>query len=228
VDRAITELEQYIFRLCDAARAHGYEVLFFGDYAITTVEEGAVFPNGALRNAGLFLTQDVKGMAYPDFFSSKAFAMVDHELAHVYVPDRGSLERAREVVSDIRGVAEVLDREAQQAWGIAHPNSGDLVMVAEDGYWFAYPWWGDKAEAPDFASHVDIHNKPGFDPCELFFGWPPGSVSMDTTKVGGSHGRIGPGREVAWATTCSLGANPVNLIELSQAVSSWLNDHPNT
>ncbi len=222
VDCAIRQLEGFLGRLYEAAQSNGYDLLIVGDYAIQNVEQGALFPNGALRNADLFFTQNVRGMAYPDFFASKAFAMVDHEVAHVYVPDRGILERARAVVSDIRGVDQVLDRKAQKEWGLDHPNSGDLVLVAEDGYWFAYPWWTDRAEAPDFASHVDIHNKPGFDPCELFFGWPPGSVSMDTSKVKGSHGRIGPGRDVAWAGTVDFPEEPDDIAGLGRAVGDWL------
>ena len=222
VDRAVNELEGYLTTLYDAAQAKGYDVLFVGDYAIKTVKHGAIFPNGALRNADLFLTQTVKGMAYPDFFAGKAFAMVDHEVAHVYVPDRNELERTRLVLADIEGVANVLDREMQKAWGIDHPHSGDYVMIAEDGYWFAYPWWTDRAEAPDFATHVDIHNKPGFDACELFFGWPPGSVSVDPSKVRGSHGRVGPGREVAWAGTLDLPEAPEDLVGLARAVGEWL------
>lgn len=220
--RALSRLEGYMETLYDQAQAHGYDVLFVGDYAMQEVDQGALFLNGALRNADLFLTQTVKGMAYPDLFASKAFAMADHEVAHVYVPDSSALERTRAVVSDIEGVAEVLDRDAQRARGIDHPNSGDYVVVAADGYWFAYPWWTDRGEAPDFASHVDIHNKPGFDPCELFFGWPPGRVGVDTFRVKGSHGRIGAGREVVWAATTELPDNIKDMAALGRSVCRWL------
>lgn len=222
VEESVAELEEYLWRLYDAAQAHGYEVLMVGDYAIRPVTRGAVFPNRALRDAGLFLTQDVKGMAYPDLFSGKAFAMVDHEVAHVYVPARDAVEGVGGLLSGMDGVASVLDRDAQVAWGINHENSGDYVLIADEGYWFAYPWWADKREAPDFASHVDIHNKPGFDPCELFFGWPPGTVSRDTKRIRGSHGRTGPGREIAWASTIDWREPPVDLAALGRAVEAWL------
>lgn len=222
VEKALKELDGFLQRLTDTAQKNGYEIVITGDYAIGAVTEGAVFPNAALRQAGLFHMQQVKGMAYPDFFASKAFAMVDHEIAHVYVPDRESLPAARDACADIQGVEAVWDREAQAEHGIAHPHSGDLVMVAEDGYWFAYPWWTDRREAPDFAGHVDIHNKPGFDPCELFFGWPPGSVSFDTQRVKGSHGRIGTDRAVAFATTLSLNEPPATLADLGRLIGDWL------
>jgi predicted AlkP superfamily pyrophosphatase or phosphodiesterase len=222
-DAALRELETQLELLCTQARAHDYEILIFGDYAIAPASHGAVFPNRALREAGLFDMYNIKGMLYPDFWSSRAFAMVDHEVAHVYVPDTSALTAAREVLTGLEGVEQVLDRDAQNDWGIDHPHSGDFVLVAKEGYWFAYPWWTDRKEAPDFASHVDIHNKPGFDPCELFFGWPPGSVSANTHRVRGSHGRPGPGREVAWASTLDMGA-PENVIELAQTLATHLRE----
>ena len=222
VQRAINQTQAYLDTLYAQAQAAGYELLLVGDYAIRNAPHGAVLPNLALREAGLFLTQNVKGMAYPDFFAGKAFAMVDHEVAHVYVPDTARLTETRDLLSALSGVEKVLDREAQARCGLDHANSGDFVLVAEEGYWFAYPWWTDNREAPDFSTHVDIHNKPGFDACELFFGWPPGSVSRDTSRVKGSHGKTGPGREIAWGTTLNLPGAPTDLAELGQAVKAWL------
>ena len=118
-------------------------------------------------------------------------------------------------------MAEVLDRPAQEARGLAHANSGELVLVAEAGAWFAYPWF-EKAEAPDYASHVDIHNKPGYDPCELFFGWPPGSVSFNTQKIHGSHGNVGAGYEIAWTSSLPFPEKPAGLPDLSLAVRRWM------
>jgi hypothetical protein len=161
-------------------------------------------------------------MAYPDFFACGAFAMVDHEVAHVFCAGEAEVAQAREVLEKEPGVGAVLDRKAQRKEGIAHERSGDLMLVARPGRWFAYPWWTERKEAPDYASHVDIHNKPGFDPCELFFGFPPPSVSQDTARIKGSHGRAGEGAEVAWAATFDLGAEPANLVDLAEALKRWL------
>lgn len=218
IDAALRELEKQLADLVEQARAHAYEVVIFGDYAIAPVPHGAIFPNRALREANLFSTSDVRGMQYPDFWASRAFAMVDHEMAHGYVLEPSARAATRDVLIGLEGVEQVLDREAQKEWGIDHPNSGEFVLVAKEGYWFAYPWWTDRKEAPDFATHVDIHNKPGFDPCELFFGWPPGSVTLNTDRVRGSHGRSGPGREVAWASTMDLGT-PENVIALATSIA---------
>lgn len=116
----------------------------------------------------------------------------------------------------------MLDRNEQREVQLDHRHSGNLVAIASDGHWFAYPWWTDSREAPDFATHVDIHNKPGFDPCELFFGWPPPSISRDPTRVQGTHGRIGPDREIAWATSCDFDRSPEDLADLGRELGRWL------
>ncbi|MBR1837233.1 MAG: hypothetical protein IJ783_08085, partial [Kiritimatiellae bacterium] len=77
------------------------------------------------------------------------------------------------------------------AW--ASPRAaGDLLFVAPGGSWCAYPWWTDRREAPDYATHIDIHNKPGYDPCELFFDrgpWLHPRTCQDASRIRGTHGR---------------------------------------
>ncbi len=85
----------------------------------------------------------------------------------------------------------------------------------------AYPWWEDVKEAPDYARHVDIHSKPGYDPCELFAAWPPGTVSGDFARVRGTHGRTGDDRKIAWASTCR-GGEVKTLVDLAVATEEWL------
>ena len=52
------------------------------------------------------------------------------------------------------------------------------MLLSKPEAWFAYPFWLDDELAPDYARTVDIHRKPGYDPCELFFDpkllWPKG------------------------------------------------------
>jgi predicted AlkP superfamily pyrophosphatase or phosphodiesterase len=206
-----------------AAAEAGYAMLIFGDYAIAPCPGGAVFPNRALHAAGLMDVREVKGRAYPDLYASRAFAVVDHEVGHVYIHSAGDIDAARRALAAVDGIERVLDRDDRKAWGVDHPNAGELVIVASEGHWLAYPWWTDPRREPDYARHVDIHNKPGFDPCELFFGWPPMSVSRDTTRIRGSHGRTGPGREVAWAARGFEPADdPATLIELASSIEPWL------
>lgn len=208
-------------RLKTACADFGYDWLVLGDYAIEPVRHGAIFPNRALRDAGLFVTREIAGMDYTDFFTSRAFAVVDHQIAQIYCRDATSAIAAREVLLGTAGVAEVLDRNAQAERSLAHRRGGDLLAVAEAGAWFAYPWF-EKKRAPDYATHVDIHNKPGYDPCELFFGWPPGSVSFDTAKIRGTHGNCGPGLEVAWTSSLEFGHEPNDVLSLASEVKAWM------
>lgn len=218
LDTLLRELNQ----LLETASANGYDVVIFGDYAMGTVDKGAVLPNTALRQAGLFNVREVKGRLYPDLYTSDAFAVVDHETAHVYIKSPDALEMTRDVLRNLEGVGEVLDRNSQKPAGIAHPRSGELVLVADDGYWFAYKWWTQDRQAPDYAAHVDIHNKPGYDPCELFFGRSSFSVSRDESRIRGSHGKTSPDRRTAWASTCSFDNEPGSLPDLASAVQEWL------
>ncbi len=221
-DKALDILLGYLDRLKAKATECGYDWLIFGDYAIENARNGAAFPNRRLREAGLFGARDVRGMAYPDFYTARAFAVCDHGVANVYCRDAAATEAARAALTGLPGVAEVLDKAAQAERGLAHRRSGELVLVAGEGTWFAYPWFTDRAEAPDFAGHVDIHNKPGYDPCELFFGWPPGTVSFDTAKIHGTHGSNRPGMEVAWSSSLEFPQPPKTQLDLSRAVKGWM------
>lgn len=219
--RALKAALRQLERMLSAARANGYEVLIFGDYAIAPVTLEPAFPNRALCEAALLVTRSVKGMLYPDFHRSRAFAMVDHEIAHVYVGNPDDVAPTRRALEGMAGIGEILDRSGQIERGLDHPHSGELVLVAEEGAFFAYPWWRESRQAPDYAAHVDIHNKPGYDPCELFFGRFPWRTGQDPRRIKGSHGRTGPGRQVCWTATFDLG-KPPSLLELSGATRHYL------
>lgn len=219
---ALEALRSYLQQLADAASAQGYELLIWGDYAMHDVTGAAVFPNQALRQAGLLQARHIKGMAYPDLFGARAFAVVDHEITHVYVPNEEDVGTAVTVLSGLDGVAKAGRRADFPA--LDHPHSGEVIAFTEPGRWFAYPWWNEREKGPDFATHVDIHNKPGFDPCELFFGRFPWQVSLDTTKVGGTHGN---GGQTVWASSLNELIPPENapclgLEQLATAIQSWL------
>jgi hypothetical protein len=218
---ALAAVRHELELLFEAARKNGYEAVAFGDYAITAATRGAIFPNRALREAGLFSVRTLRGMSYPDFYQSAAYALPDHQVAMVTCLDPAAVPRVAETLRALDGVAQVLDRARQAELGVDHPRAGDLFLVAQPGAWFAYPWWTDPREAPDYAAHVDIHNKPGYDPCELFFGRTPLSVSQDTAKVKGTHGLAGAGCECALAGTLPLKAG--TLAELAREMGDWLN-----
>lgn len=220
--RAAQTLGACLTQLVRTAEEQGWQWLIWGDYAMESVTGAPVFPNRLLREAGLFRVRRVRGRAYPDLYASDAVAVADHQIAHVYAREAKAREAARRILENTDGVAAVLDREAQRKMGVETPSGGDLLLVAAPGRWMAYPWWSKRREEPDYASHVDIHNKPGYDPCELFFGWPPGSVSRDANRVRGTHGRTGQGLETAWAASRAFEEKPRTLVELAAALAKRL------
>lgn len=203
----LTLLDQWAAALWTEASKLGYDVLLTSDYGITEVGE-VIFPNRRLREAGLLQVRRVRKMEYLDFSESLAFAVTDHQVAHLYArPD--AIHGAYEALSSLPGVDRVLGREEMCSLEIDHPRSGDLIVIAKPDAWFDYRWWTDPKTAPEYASHVDIHNKPGYDPCELFWSWfPPLHVPAVPEKIRGSHGR--PSSQLAGLT--SLGAEKAVLL----------------
>ena len=213
VAASLRELAAQAATLAAAAREQGYALALAGDYAITDVTGTVAFPNRALRAAGLFATRPVKAMRYPDFYQSRAIALPDHQVAPVWCADAAARERAREVLAALPEVEAV------------RPGVGgaDWEVIARPGCWFAWPWWEDPREAPDFATHVDIHNKPGFDPCELFFGRNPFHCSDDVARVRGTHGRVEA--PVAWAADDALGlGEPADAVAFAKGLAAFLGE----
>ena len=125
-------------------------------------------PNRELRRVGLLEVRDGPFGEVLDTFLSRAFAVVDHQLAHVYVREQKDIPLVRDILGVLPGVAKVLIGPERETIGLDHPRSGEIILVAEGDSWFAYPYWLDDKRAPDFARTIDIHRKPGYDPCELF------------------------------------------------------------
>ncbi|MEV1008663.1 nucleotide pyrophosphatase/phosphodiesterase family protein [Streptomyces sp. NPDC049881] len=208
---AAAELDGVLRPLLAEAEAADATVVVLSEYGITQVSR-PVHINRALRLAGLLETYEQAGMEYLDPWVSRAFAVADHQIAHVYVRRPEDMERTREVLAELPGVAEVLDAKGQAAHGLDHARSGELVAVADPDAWFTYYHWLDDARAPDYAPIVEIHRKPGYDPAELFFDpadrmakpraalalarkklglrYRMNVVPLDASWVRGSHGRL--------------------------------------
>lgn len=197
--------------LIDDAERDGGRVVVLSEYGITAVST-PIHPNRALRQAGLLTVRDELGREQLDLAASTAFAVADHQLAHVYVQQPERLADVRAVLQALPGVERVLVGDEKRAAGLDHPRSGELVAVARPDAWFTYYFWLDDACAPDYARTVDIHRKPGYDPVELFLDpalhFPKLAVGarlaarklgfrtlldvipLDATLVKGSHGRL--------------------------------------
>jgi predicted AlkP superfamily pyrophosphatase or phosphodiesterase len=196
--------------ISDAGR-DGARVIVLSEYGILPVST-PIHINRALRAAGLLRVRREGNGELLDVPQSDAFAMSDHQIAHIYVARPELIEVVRCLVASLAGVDCVLDRKEQAAFALDHERSGELVALAKPDAWFTYYYWLDDRNAPDFARLVEIHRKPGYDPVELFIDpairWPAlaiGSrlakralgfstlmdvIPLDASLVRGSHGRI--------------------------------------
>jgi predicted AlkP superfamily pyrophosphatase or phosphodiesterase len=163
------------------------QFIIVSEYAFNDVN-GAVPLNLVLRDAGLLSIRTIQDKEYLDFEFSKAFAMVDHQVAHIYIKD-GFEREVRKVLEATPGVDRILDGRSKKELAIDHERSGELIAVSAKDMWFSYYWWHDESSAPDFAHNVDIHRKPGYDPVELFIDQKTRSIPLDVSLVKGSHGR---------------------------------------
>lgn len=195
---ALAKLDTEIGRLAEGVTERlGTAPLWLvaSEYTITPVSH-VTYPNRVLREAGLLKVKlDEDGRERIDFAASDAWTLADHQHGHVFVRDQKAavIERVAKLFTGHEGIAEVGDRDQQAARGLAHERSGDLVLISDPHSWQAYYYWQDDALAPRFARNVDIHNKPGYDPCEMFFDLDlmkqhGGGVPLDATLVKGSHG----------------------------------------
>ena len=167
VAKDLRELDDVCGRLVDHFESRGARVVVLSEYGITPVSR-PVHLNRVLREAGLVAVRDELGHELLDAGASAAFAVADHQVAHVYVNDATRMEEVRQLVAATPGVGQVLDGSGKREHHLDHPRAGELVAVAEPGAWFTYYYWLDESRAPDFARTVDIHRKPGYDPAELF------------------------------------------------------------
>ena len=165
--QALAEVDALVGELLAAADKLGAETVVVSEYGIEPVTR-AVHINRCLRETGLLEVRSGPFGEYLDPFASQAFAVSDHQVAHIYVQDPDALDRARASLEALPGIEAVLGGEERARAGLDHPNSGDLIAVAEADAWFTYYYWLDDSRAPDFARTVDIHRKPGYDPAELF------------------------------------------------------------
>jgi len=192
------------------------EVIVLSEYGITNVSQ-PVHINRILREAGLIQVREEQGLELLDAGASRAFAVADHQVAHVYINDPACASQVRTLLEKTPGIELVLDEQGKQQHHLAHERAGDLVVMADPKSWFTYYYWLDDRKAPDFARLVDIHRKPGYDPVEMFmdpanpvvklkagykllrkklgFRYLMNVIPLDATLIRGSHGRMGVARE---------------------------------
>jgi len=207
----VVAIDKVAGELIANVQAQGADVLVLSEYGIEDVHQ-CVHINRILRQPGYIEVRNELGLEMLDPGASKAFAVADHQFAHVYVRREKDLAAVTKLLQQTSGIEAVLNKSEQKALGIDHERSGELVAIADKGHWFSYYYWLDDYLAPDFARTVDIHRKSGYDPVELFidpaikipqlkaarrvlqkkFGFRMlmDLIPLDASLVKGSHGRL--------------------------------------
>lgn len=211
VAKDLQEVDTICGDLIQYYEARDAQVIVLSEYGITSVSQ-PVHLNRMLRENGLLTVREELGRELLDAGASRAFAVADHQIAHVYVNDPVYIPKVRSLLEATEGVAHVLDEAEKPAYHLDHPRSGELIAIANSDAWFTYYYWLDDSKAPDFARTVDIHRKPGYDPVELFldpqipfskakvgltllkkqlgFRYLMDVIGLDVSLIRGSHGSI--------------------------------------
>ncbi|MFC3416188.1 alkaline phosphatase family protein [Algoriphagus hitonicola] len=211
IGKSLQEIDAVAADLITYFENQGTQVILLSEYGITTVSK-PIHINRLLRSAGWIQVKNELGLETLDAGTSKAFAIADHQVAHVHIQDEKVYEQVKSLLENTPGIEKVLDKKAQKKYGLDHERSGDLVVVADQDSWFTYYFWLDDQKAPDYARCVDIHRKPGYDPVELVldpnikvpllkvgskvlkkklgFRYLMDVIPLDASLVKGAHGRI--------------------------------------
>lgn len=211
ISKELNEIDEVVKDLIQFYEARNAKIILLSEYGINAVNN-PIHINRILRNEELISVRNERWYELLDAGVSKAFAVSDHQIAHVYLNDPSVKEQVMQVLKKTPGIDLVLDKEAQKEYHIDHARSGDIVVVAKPDSWFTYYYWLDDAKAPDYAHLVDIHRKPGYDPVEMFmdpknpliklhagyklarkllgFRYLMDVIPLDATLVKGSHGGI--------------------------------------
>lgn len=216
ISKDLLEIDALVEEVVNYYEQKNTRVILLSEYGINNVSR-PIHINRILRENGLLSVRVESGHELLDCGASKAFAAADHQIAHVYINDLKEKARIKSLLEKIDGVAVVMDEAEKRENHINHERAGDLVVMAKADSWFTYYYWNDDKLAPDFARSVDIHNKPGYDPVEMFmnpknpfiklraayklarkllgFRYRMDVIPLDATLIKGSHGTLDIGKE---------------------------------
>ncbi|HLR38617.1 MAG TPA: alkaline phosphatase family protein, partial [Chitinophagaceae bacterium] len=160
------EIDQVCEDLITYYEERDTQVIVLSEYGITSVSQ-PVSLNRILRKEGFITVREELGGEVLDAGASRAFAVADHQVAHIYIEDPADVEPIKQMLEEVPGVETILGKEDKKKYHLDHPRTGELVAIASPEAWFTYYYWLDEGKAPDFAPTVDIHAKPGYDPAEM-------------------------------------------------------------
>lgn len=211
IAKDLNEIDNVVKQLVTHYQEQNANIIILSEYGITNVNN-PIHLNRLLRKEGLLQIRVERGLELFDAGASKAFAVADHQIAHIYIKDKKDKERVKALIERESGVEKVLIGDEIKAAHLFHERCGDLVVISDGNSWFTYYFWDDDRKAPDYARMVDIHKKPGYDPVEmrtdpkdrfvmakviwkllkkkLGFRTVLDIIPINANLIGGSHGRI--------------------------------------
>ena len=206
IAKELNEIDRVLEKLIHFYEKKGAKVILLSEYGIAPVSQ-PIHLNRLFRQKGWLNIREERGLELLDAGASQAFAVADHQIAHIYINDSSIAAELKALLLQQPGIEQVLDKQEQEAFHINHERSGELVVVAAENHWFTYYFWLDDAKAPDYARCVDIHKKPGYDPVEMFMSsklragykllrkkaalrYVMDVIPLDARLIKGSHGRI--------------------------------------
>ena len=216
ISKDLKEVDAEVQKLVEYYNPEKTNIVLLSEYGITDVNH-PVHLNRELRKWGYLNIRKERGLELLDAGASQAFAVADHQIAHVYLNDIALKADIKELLKKVEGVEKVLSDEELVAANLNHDRCGDIVVIADKNSWFTYYFWLDDAVAPDYARMVDIHKKPGYDPVEMLtdpkdkfvmlkviwklfkkklgFRTVLDIIPINATLVKGSHGRVPEGKD---------------------------------
>lgn len=240
IAKELGEIDRVVEQLVTHYTKAGARIMLLSEYGITNVDQ-PVYINRVLRENNWLGIRTERGLELLDAGASKAFAVADHQIAHIYIKDPALVGKVKSVVEKIPGVELVLDKQEQKAYHIDHERSGDLVLMADARSWFCYYYWMDDSKAPDFARSVEIFKKPGYDPVEMFMSsklraaykllrkkaalrYVMDVIPLDATLIKGSHGRVNTpvSAHPVLITDKALAKKELTPVEVYDVIGSYL------
>jgi predicted AlkP superfamily pyrophosphatase or phosphodiesterase len=216
IAKDLKEIDAVVKELVTHYQEKNTRIILLSEYGITNVNR-PIHLNRLLRKNEYVAIREERGLEILDAGASEAFAVADHQIAHVYCKNRDNLEKIAKLISEEEGVEKVLYGKELEAQNLSNDRCGDIVVVADKDSWFTYYFWLDDAKAPDYARMVDIHKKPGYDPVEMLtdpndklvmakvagkllkkklgFRTVMDIIPLDANLVKGSHGRLTEDKE---------------------------------
>jgi predicted AlkP superfamily pyrophosphatase or phosphodiesterase len=119
----------------------GIRVIVLSDHGVSEVSD-AISINRFLREKGLITVRNEGRFEMLDTGLCQAFAVTDHQIAHVYLNDPGLRWKVWHLLETLDGVGYLLDEPEKLQHHLHHPRAGDIVAVAKEDRWFT-PEFGD-------------------------------------------------------------------------------------